>query len=190
MFYGDSEFSHLFTQQSYSIAPFVTHSTYPITLTYFPLLSHKPHDFRKRNNTVWKEICVLIFSTTFIPNFFSTIRIQWDTIVNLRKGSVILFDFNKTSIKDARSGWGSKRIATSGKAGYKWPNRPCSLERYEPSKCRELHIHRHSVTFQRTVTVLKKIPDLAKQNNLGRFSKHSQYKISWKSVRRKQSFST
>jgi len=60
----------------------------------------------------------------------------------------------KLYVKDTGSVWGSKQIANSGKAGCKRPSRPCSLERYNPSKCRELHTHRNSVTYPRTATVL------------------------------------
>jgi hypothetical protein len=65
---------------------------------YFSTLSHKRHDFREK--VIEHEMCVLIFSTTFVSNIFILRRIQRDTIINERRLRVnyplFLSDFNET----------------------------------------------------------------------------------------------
>jgi hypothetical protein len=74
---------------------------------YFPTLSHKRHDFRKK--VIERKMCVLIFSTTFVWNislqrlsetFLFITRIQRDINVHRSSCKVPLFlsDFNDTWI--------------------------------------------------------------------------------------------
>jgi hypothetical protein len=67
-------------------------------LAYFPTLSHKLHDFRKK----LLNIKCMIFSTTFVWNILILRRNQRHIIINVHKSSckvpLFLSDFNKTRI--------------------------------------------------------------------------------------------
>jgi hypothetical protein len=79
------------------------HVAWP-ALQYFSTLSHKRHDFRKKEKKVTEhKSCVLTFSTTFVRNIFHLRRNEWDMIENVYRSSckvpscpvLIKFEFSR-----------------------------------------------------------------------------------------------
>ena len=54
-------------------------------LQYFPTLSHKRHDFRKKN--IEYKMCVLIFLKFVSKNFLTLRKIDRDIIINVHTSS-------------------------------------------------------------------------------------------------------
>jgi len=69
-------------------------------LLYFPTLSHKRHDFRKKKKKLLNVMCVLIFSTTFVWNILILRGNERDLLkmsVDLHvKCPLFLSDWNKS----------------------------------------------------------------------------------------------
>jgi len=79
-------FVALAIQHAMRMRRFVLPSVVWLALPYFPTLSHKWRDFRKKDNMELKTY-VLIFSKILSETFLILRRIQWDTIVNAHRSS-------------------------------------------------------------------------------------------------------
>jgi len=127
MTYSECVYVDLVTQRAKNMRPLIFSTVTCQDLLYFFTLSHKRHDFRKKVTEY--EVCVLLFSTTFVWKSFhfkkNLAKYYHNCIASIRvKYTLVLSDVIETWIFSTTV-WKILRYKTSWKS-VQWEMR-CSL---------------------------------------------------------------